>query len=139
MAETIHLDLVTPDRRLISAEVEQVVAEGVLGEFNVLPGHANFITLLAPGELSFTQGGKKKSVAVCGGFAEVTLKHGVRVMAEAAEFAEEIDRERARAAKERAEKRIAGYEPDSDINLERAEIALKRALLRLQVAGKAGN
>jgi F-type H+-transporting ATPase subunit epsilon len=135
MAESIRLDLVTPERRLFADSVDQVVAEGVLGEFGVLPGHANFITLLAPGCLSFIKDGKRRQVAVSGGFAEVTLNHGVRVMAETAEFAEEIDVERAKAAKERAEKRLSSASGGAaEIDVARAEIALKRALMRLQVA-----
>ena len=138
MAETIRLDLVTPERRLFAGDVEQVVAEGVLGEFMVLPGHANFITLLKPGVLIFIQDGKRRMVAGSGGFAEVTLKHGVRIMAETAEFAEEIDVDRAKAAKERAEKRLASAAAGAaaEIDIERAEVALKRALIRLQVAGE---
>ena len=138
MAETIRLDLVTPERRLFTGDVEQVVAEGVLGEFGVLPNHANFITLLKPGDLVFVQDGKRRHVAVSGGFAEVTLNHGIRVMAETAEFAEEIDLDRAKAAKERAEKRLASAAAGAaaEIDIERAEVALKRALMRLQVGSE---
>lgn len=135
MAESIRLDLVTPERRLFTDDVDQVVAQGALGEFGVLPGHANYITLLQAGELSFTAGGKKHRVALSGGFADVSLKDGIRILAEAAEFADEIDVSRAKAARERAEKRLTSAAGGvADIDVVRAEAALKRALVRLQVS-----
>lgn len=134
---TIHMDLVTPDRRLLSTEVEEIKARAAQGEFEVLPGHANYITLLDVGELSYKESGKDKHVAVTGGFAEVTLEEGIRIMAEAAEFSEEIDTERAKAAKERAEKRLEESDPSGKgIDITRAQAALRRALIRLDVAGK---
>ena len=137
MGDTIHLDLVTPERRLISGDVTEMVAKAILGEFGVLPGHANLLAILQPGELSFVQEGKKHHVAVTGGFAEVTLDHGIRIMADAAELADEIDLERAKAAKERAEKRLAEFDPlTQEIDLARAEGALRRSLVRLEVAEK---
>ena len=139
MADTIQLDMVTPERRLISTEVEDLGGKAVEGEFGILPGHANYVTLLEAGELSFIEGGERRHVAITGGFAEVSLDHGIRIMAEAAEFADEIDSERARASKERAERRIADYDPDKqEIDIVRAEAALKRALTRIQVAERAG-
>ncbi len=134
---TIHMDLVTPDRRLLSTEVEEIKARAAQGEFEVFPGHANYITLLDVGELSYKESGKDKHVAVTGGFAEVTLEEGIRIMAEAAEFSEEIDTERAKAAKERAEKRLEESDPSGKgIDITRAQAALRRALIRLDVAGK---
>ena len=135
MADTIKLDLVTPDRRLVSTEVEDLTAKAVEGEVGILPGHANYITILETGSVSFTEGGKKHVIAVSGGFAEVSLDQGIRIMAESAEFAQDIDVERAKAAKERAEKRIANYDPKSqEVDVARAEGALKRALNRLAAA-----
>ena len=136
--DTIKLDLVTPVRRLISTEVEELTAKAFEGEVEILPGHANYITLLNAGALSFTDSGKKRAVAVSGGFMEVSLDHGIRVMAEAAEFAENIDVKRAESAKERAERRISDFDPArQDVDITRAETALKRALNRLKVAERA--
>jgi F-type H+-transporting ATPase subunit epsilon len=136
--DTIKLDLVTPVRRLISTEVEELTAKAFEGEVEILPGHANYITLLNAGALSFTDSGKKREVAVSGGFMEVSLNHGIRVMAEAAEFAENIDVKRAESAKERAQRRISDFDPArQDLDIARAEAALKRALNRLQVAERA--
>jgi len=134
---TIQMDLVTPDRRLVSTEVEDIKARAAKGEFEILPGHANYITLLDIGELTYKEKGEVKHVAVTGGFAEVTLDEGVRIMAEAAEFAEEIDTERAESCKERAQKRLEESDPSGQgIDITRANAALRRALVRLDVAGK---
>ncbi|MFO8056000.1 MAG: F0F1 ATP synthase subunit epsilon [bacterium] len=134
---TIHMDLVTPERRLISTEVDEVKARAAKGEFEVLPGHSNYITLLDIGELSYRESGNTKHVAVTGGFAEVTLEEGIRIMAECAECAEEIDTERAEAAKERAEKRLQESDPSGQgIDLVRAQAALQRSMVRLGVARK---
>jgi F-type H+-transporting ATPase subunit epsilon len=134
MADKIRLRLVTPVRLLLDEEVDEVTAPGVLGEFGVLPNHIAFLTLLAPGEMSSKQGAKNSRLAIGGGYAEV-LNNVMTVLADAAEFAEEIDIDRARRAKEQAEKRI-----NSLISEERefalCEAALKRALARLQVASK---
>src|SRR5687767_9908377 len=106
MAEKIRLRLVTPSRLLLDEEVDEVTAPGVLGEFGVLPNHIAFLTLLAPGELSFKQGAQRTRLAIGGGYAEV-LNNVMTVLADAAEFAGEIDIERARQAKEQAERRLA--------------------------------
>lgn len=140
MADTIKLDLVTPERRLISLEVNEVVAKAILGEFGVLPGHANYVTLLEPGEFSFSEKGDQHRVVITGGFAEVSLDQGIRIMADAAEFAEEIDLERAQAARDRAKRRIEDFDPATqEVDIARAEIALKRALARIQVGGRIGD
>ena len=137
MAETIHLDLVTPDRRLVAAEVSELTAVAFEGEVGILPGHANYMTILDLGELSYIEDGAKKHLAVTGGFAEVTLDQGIRIMAEAAEFCDEIDLPRAKAACERAERRVKDFDPATqEVDLIRAEAAMKRALLRLKVAEK---
>ena len=139
MADMIHLDLVTPERRLVSADVAEMTAQGFLGQFEALPGHANYVAVLQPGELSYTLEGKKHHLALAGGFAEVSLEHGIRILADAAEYADEIDIARAKAAKERAEKMLGEFDPHTQgDDLARAETALKRALARLHVAEKAG-
>jgi F-type H+-transporting ATPase subunit epsilon len=132
MADKIRLRLVTPSRLLLDEEVDEVTAPGVLGEFGVLPNHIAFLTLLAPGELSYKQGATRTRLAIGGGYAEV-LNNVMTVLADAAEFADEIDIERARRAKEQAEKKINSLNPE-EREFALCEAAFKRALVRLQVA-----
>jgi len=134
MAEKIRLKLVTPGRLLLDEEVDEVTAPGALGEFGVLPKHISFLTLLEVGEMSYKQGGERHHLALSGGYAEV-LDEVMTVLANAGEYADEIDIERARAARERAEKRMAELSQE-DKEFAAAEAALRRALVRLQVAGK---
>ena len=134
MANKIRFRVVTPSRLLLDEEVDEVTAPGALGEFGVLPNHISFLSLLEPGEMSYKQAAAKHYLAVSGGYAEV-LDNVMTVLAPAAEFAAEIDAGRAQRAKERAEKRIAELnfeEKEFDV----AEVALRRALVRLQVASK---
>jgi len=134
MAEnTIKLEVVTPDRKVVSEEVEMVVAPAAEGYLGILANHAPLITSLQIGMLKYTAGGQEQKLAISGGFLEVKDNRAV-VLAEAAERPEEIDVQRALAAKERAERRLS--ERNADIDLVRAEVALKRALNRLKVAGK---
>jgi F-type H+-transporting ATPase subunit epsilon len=137
MANKILLEVVTPDRLLLSKEVDVVVATSVEGEFAVLYGHVPFLASLAVGELKLKDGGNTDYAAINGGFAEVTGTK-VTVLAESAELAREIDVDRARKARERAEQRLAKTASEQ-INYARAEAALRRALLRMKVAerGKA--
>jgi F-type H+-transporting ATPase subunit epsilon len=135
----MQLDLATPARLLVSTEVDEVVAPGTEGYFGVLPGHAAFLTTLGAGELTYRQGREEQRLAVVGGFAEVNADR-VTVLAEAAERPEEIDRERAERARQRAEQRLAGRSArgsSEDIDYSRALAALTRALARLQVAARA--
>ncbi|AVX19551.1 ATP synthase F1 subcomplex epsilon subunit [Carboxydocella sporoproducens DSM 16521] len=134
MAEnTIKLEVVTPDRKVVSEEVEMVVAPAAEGYLGILANHAPLITSLQIGVLKYTAGGQEQKLAISGGFLEVKDNRAV-VLAEAAERPKEIDVQRALAAKERAERRLA--ERSADIDMVRAEVALKRALNRLKVAGK---
>jgi len=119
---------------LLDEEVDEVTAPGALGEFGVLPKHISFLTLLEVGEMSYKQGGERHHLALSGGYAEV-LDEVMTVLAGAAEYSDEIDIERARAARERAEKRMAELSQE-DKEFAAAEAALRRALVRLQVAGK---
>jgi F-type H+-transporting ATPase subunit epsilon len=119
---------------LLDEDVDEVTAPGELGEFGVLPNHIAFLTTLVPGELSYKQGLSKKTLAVGGGYAEV-LDNVMTVLPPAAEFADEIDSARAQRAKERAEKSMAELTRDQN-DWEMAEAALKRALVRLQVASR---
>ena len=133
------LELATPTRMLVTAEVDEVVAPGVEGYFGVLPGHAAFLTTLAPGEVVYRSGQQERHLAIMGGFAEVRPER-VIILADQAERPEEIDRARAERARQRAEMRLQGKDPDGaagEINFARALAALARALTRLVVASHA--
>ena len=132
---TIRLEVVSAERLVFSGEVEKVVAPGAQGQLGVLPHHAPLVTLLAPGELMVTQDGSEICIAVTGGFMEERPDH-IIVLADAAERADEIDIERAEEAKRRAEERLRN--PVSDIDLAKAEVALKRSLLRIRAAERTG-
>jgi F-type H+-transporting ATPase subunit epsilon len=134
----VLFELATPTRMLVTAEVDEVVAPGVEGYFGVLPGHVAFLTTLAPGEVTYRSGQTEHRVAVTGGFAEVRAER-VIILAENAERPEEIDRERAERARQRAEMRLQGKSPDGsqeEVDFARALAALTRALTRLVVAGR---
>ena len=134
MAEKIRLRVVTPSRVLVDEEVDEVTGPGALGEFGVLPDHTAFFSLLEIGELAYKQGPVRRRLALSGGYAEV-LDNVMTVLTQTAEFAEEIDAERARRAKERAEARLKELNRD-DKEFLAAEAALLRALIRLQVASR---
>ena len=133
MAETIQLEIVTPERLVVNDTAEYIEIPGKTGYLGVLPGHAPLITELAVGAISYNIAGKTKRLAVAWGFAEV-LQNKVTILAETAEKAEEIDTARAETAKKKAEAEIqkAGAEGNKD-----AQAALDRANVRLDVAGKA--
>ncbi len=132
MAEKLQLEVVTPDRLVLSESVDIVMAIGSLGEFGILPNHVPFLTTLMAGELRYRKDNQLDYMVVTGGFVEVS-QNKVTVLAEAAERAREIDLDRAKRAKERAEKRLALAKSEA-IDYIRAEAALRRALLRLKVA-----
>jgi F-type H+-transporting ATPase subunit epsilon len=130
--DSLELVIVTPERQLLREKVVEVQLPGQSGYLGVLPGHAPLITELGIGELSYHDASGKESthIAIMSGFAEV-LPDRVTVLAETAEFAEEIDVERAKQALERARARIASNATDMD--WERASAALQRALIRIKV------
>ncbi len=134
MAETIQLEIVTPERQVVDDVAEEVTIPGKSGYLGVLPGHAPLITELAVGQISYKTAGQVKRLAVAWGFAEV-LPEKVTILAETAEKSEEIDVARAEAAKQRAETELskAGVEGNAE-----AQAALDRAKARLEVAGKQG-
>lgn len=135
MAEKqLLLEVVTPDRKVVSTTADIVVCPGIEGQFGVLIGHVPFLSALAIGEMYYRQGGKTEYMAVSGGFAEVTGTK-VTIVAETAEFGHEIDVERARRAKERAERRLAAAKTE-EIDWTRAEASMRRAMVRAQVAGR---
>jgi len=135
MPDAIDLVIVTPEKQLLRERVADVQMPGENGYLGVLPGHAPLMTELGIGELSYhDRGGKEyKHIAIIRGFAEV-LPDRVTILAETAERAEEIDLQRAKEALARAEKRLAANDPN--IDWDRANVALQRALIRIQVATK---
>ena len=133
MDRTFLLRIVTPDRQVVREEVEEMQVPGREGYLGILPGHAPLISELKIGEMTYRTGRELHHLAVFWGYVEV-LPDQVTILAETAEMAEEIDVERARAAKERAEKRLRSPDPEMDLN--RVTVALERALVRLQVASQ---
>ena len=129
--EGLRLDIVTPDKVVLQADVEYVGASGVDGHFGVMPSHAAMLSALKIGDLYYRQGGTTKWVFVSGGFAQVA-DNKMTVLAEAAELAADIDVDRAEQAKARAEQRLSDPKPDTDVH--RAELALARAIARISVA-----
>ncbi|HUT67800.1 MAG TPA: F0F1 ATP synthase subunit epsilon [Dehalococcoidales bacterium] len=131
---SLKLDIVTAERIVYSEEVDAVIAPGVEGQLGILPHHAPLMTILQAGELVVRRGGQDDTLAISGGFLEVRPDR-VIVLADSAERAEEIDIERAEAAKKRAEERLRGRKV-TGLDETRAEAALHRAVARLSVAEK---
>ena len=135
MASTkLTLEIVTPDRSLVTEQVDEVDLPGSQGYFGVLPGHTPLLSSLQVGELWYRIGQEKHYLAISFGFVEV-LPDRVTVLAQIAERAQDIDVARAEAAKRRAEERVA--KPSPDMDFERARVALMKSLIRLQVATRA--
>ena len=131
MAESIRLEVVTPEKSVVSESAQIVMAPGSLGEFGVLSGHTPFLTALKTGALKYKDdSGRERIVFVSSGFAEA-LPDRVTVLAESAELREDIDVQRAKSAAERAEKRIQSA--DKDVDFVRAKAALLRAVGRIQL------
>jgi F-type H+-transporting ATPase subunit epsilon len=134
MAEKIKLEVVTPEKIVVSEDVSIVAAPGTLGEFGVLSGHTPFMTTLKTGTIRYTDAsGVERYVFIGGGFAEA-LPNKVTVLAESAERRRDIDLERAMAALERAQKRLLEDRKKEDIDFTRARAALERALQRVRLA-----
>ncbi len=134
MAQNIKLEVVTPEKAVVNEDAKIVVAPGDQGEFGVLPGHTTFLTTLKTGTIRYTDAGdQERFVFVSGGFAEA-LPDKVTVLAESAERRRDIDIARAKAALERAEKRLAEQHQKESRDFTRAKAALERALQRLRLA-----
>jgi F-type H+-transporting ATPase subunit epsilon len=134
MAENIRLEVVTPEKSVVSVSTQIVMAPGFLGEFGVLSGHTPFLTTLKTGSLKYKdENGTERYVFVSSGFAEA-LPDRVTVLAESAERRKDIDIERAKAALERAERRLQEQNREADIDFTRAKAALLRAISRIQLA-----
>ncbi|HET7893779.1 MAG TPA: F0F1 ATP synthase subunit epsilon [Candidatus Sulfotelmatobacter sp.] len=133
MADTFKLEIVTPEKKVVDTAAEEVQIPGKNGYLGVLPGHAPLITELAVGEIIYCENSQESRLAVAWGFAEV-LPDKVTILAETAERPSEIDVERARKSKERAEQRLTSG--DTNVDVDRALDALHRAEARLDVAAK---
>ncbi|MBE3597014.1 MAG: F0F1 ATP synthase subunit epsilon [Hydrogenibacillus sp.] len=128
--DAFRLEIVTPDRKVFADDVVFLAVRGVEGDLGIAAHHVPFVTRLdiAPARITFPDG-RVKRVAVSGGFLEVR-GDGVTILADAAELPEEIDLDRALRAKERAERDL---EKARDLEFKKAELALRRALVRLDV------
>ena len=130
--KTFHLEIVTPKRIVFKGEVTSFSAPGVEGGFQVLHSHAPLLSSVKIGKVKISEAsGTDFQYAISGGFVEVR-DNKVILLAETAERTDEIDLERVKAARDRAQKRIAEKDPDTDID--RAKLALYRALNRLKIA-----
>jgi F-type H+-transporting ATPase subunit epsilon len=129
----IELQIVTPDHPIVQEQVDEVEIPGSEGYFGVLPGHTPLLASLAVGELWYRKGQEKFYLSLAFGFAEV-LPDRVTILARLAERAEDIDVERAEAALRRAQERLS--HSTSDFDYERARIALTKSLMRLQVSAR---
>ena len=135
MADALNLEIVTPERLVFRGAVEEVTIPGTEGEFGVLRGHASLLSSIDIGELRFLREQKRTRYAVSTGYAEVTATK-VTVLVETAERSDQIDLERARQARDRAEEKLAKLPKDED-GFEKTRLALQRAIIRIGVAEKA--
>ncbi len=134
MAETLKLEMVTPYKRVLAEDVDEITAPGFVGELGILPGHTPLLTTLKVGELSYKKGKETFYVAVNWGYLDV--EHDtVTVLVDTAEKADEIDLARAKAALGRAEDALKML-PHDDKKYMIMEAALQRALVRIRVAGE---
>lgn len=134
MAKTLQLDIVTPERMVYSNDqVSMVIARAIDGETGILPNHAPLVTALEIAPLRIKHGDTETQIFLGGGFMDVQ-DNKVVILASVAELPDEIDVKRAEEAKLRAEARLQNPSPDTD--LQRAEAALRRALVRIKVAGQ---
>jgi F-type H+-transporting ATPase subunit epsilon len=132
MADQLQLEVVTPERRLLSEAVNSVTVPGRGGEMQILPGHAALISELKTGVLSYNQDGTTFQLHVSGGFIEVNNDR-VAVLAEIAERPEEIDVARARLAREHTEKQLSTWS-GSEADFNKAQVRLEKSMVRLQLA-----
>ena len=132
MADQLKLEVVTPERRVLSEPVNSVTVPGRNGEMQILPGHAALISELKTGVLAYNQDGTAQQLHVSGGFVEVSDDR-VSVLAEIAERPEEIDAARARLAREHTEKQLSAWSGTEE-DFEKARVKLERSMVRLQLA-----
>jgi F-type H+-transporting ATPase subunit epsilon len=128
----LHLEVITPERKVYEEDVDMVVAPASEGYVGILPHHAPLFTTLGPGEFKVKRGGVEEVLAVFGGFMDVRADRVV-VLTDAAEPADEIDAGRAQQARDRAQQVLAAG-PASAADEQRARAELQRALVRLRVS-----
>jgi F-type H+-transporting ATPase subunit epsilon len=131
MPDTFKLEIVTPEKKVVDTVAEEIQIPGKNGYMGILPGHAPLISELSVGEITYHENGSEQKLAVAWGFAEV-LPDKVTILAETAERPAEINLDRARKAKERAEQRLSSG--DATVDVDRALDALHRAETRIEVA-----
>src|SRR5712691_8028318 len=136
MADQLHLEVVTPERRVLEESVNSVTVPGRGGEMGILPGHSPLISELQAGVLSYTEEGSTFKLHVSGGFVEVNDDR-VAVLAEVAERPEEIDAARARLSHDHTEKRLSSWS-GSEEDFEKARAKLERSMVRLKLATHSG-
>ena len=136
MAEKLELEIVTPEKRVLSETVDEVILPGSGGELGILPEHTPLISQLQTGVLTYRKGNDKKLVMISGGFVEV-LPGRVSVLTDVADLPGEIDLERAERARVLAEKAIhASTQGDAAVDLKSAQLKLERAMARMELAQK---
>lgn len=135
LPQHLTLEIVTPDRAIVHAQVDEVQIPGAEGYFGVLPGHTPLLAALQVGQLWYRKGQETFYLLIAFGFAEV-LPDRVTILAQVAERADEIDVARAEAARARAQARLSG-KPSPEIDFERVRITLMKSLIRLQVSARA--
>ena len=132
MADQLQLEVVTPERKVLSEPVNSVTIPGRNGEMQILPGHAALISELKTGVLSYSADGATHELHVSGGFVEISADR-VSVLAEIAERPEEIDAARARLARDHTEKQLSAWSGTEE-DFEKARVKLERSIVRLQLA-----
>ena len=133
MSKLFRLQVISPDRIFYDGDVEMVELRTSEGEMGVLKGHIPLTAILVPGVLKIKEDGQEKQAALHDGFVEIFQDH-MTILAESCEWPEEIDLHRAKESKQRAEKRLSSG--DANINVARAELSLRKALIRIQIAEK---
>lgn len=129
MADHFKLQVITPDRKFYQGDVQMVELTTTEGQIGVYARHIPLTAVVAPGILTIHEDGEKKTAALMSGFVQI-MPEEVTIMAEVVEWPDEIDENRAKEAKTRAERRIQSH--DGEMDVARAELALKRALVRLE-------
>jgi F-type H+-transporting ATPase subunit epsilon len=134
MAEKIKIEIVTPDSLVVSAEVDEITASGTEGEFGVLPGHCHMLSSLKVGAVSYKDGSAVKHLALGGGYAEVGPEK-VTILAETAEFAEDVDLERANKALATSEELLKTLSMEED-GYDECILSIEKAQTRIETAAK---
>lgn len=127
----LYLNVVTPDKLFFEGEIDMLVARTIEGDVGILLNHSPLVTILDIGRLVIKDGDERKIAACAGGYIDVR-NNNITVVSDACEWEEEIDINRAERAKERASKRLEDKETDTF----KAELALKKAINRINVGNK---